>query len=352
MRIFYLACVFGGLLVASTARGAGPEKFIRLVEFQVWADWRGPEVPRLLSNIYNRTGKSHNFQLPHHLFLWNADRMRGWVDEAVKLGCFNLFNLGDDTRAAEGYLFNDDGLNPIFRDFYLNTVAYAHSRGMMVGVEPRALPRPVTRENIRKWAGTFLDPSLGKARVTDVIKMSIEWLDAYKHNPEIAEETEAFIEGIREVNPEVLVYVDSMTHDWGKPRAYHYWLMARYPKIIISHYLNSEQVPAFRAAGAANMMVQINPQEYVPENGQFFVYHDRTVKMLKDVVTKKVSLLSIAGVNYGYQFYNYDLFLDILRPHVNLAGTVAGLRAGVKESHPARHVTKADVRAEEAAARR
>lgn len=352
MRIFVALLLLLSLSSGYRAWGAESDRFIRLVEFQVWADWRGPEVPRLLSNIYNEKGESHNFQLPHHLFLWDADRMRGWVDEAVKLGCFNLFTLGDDTRVAEGYLFTDDGLNPTFRDFYFNTVAYAHSRGLMVGVEPRALPRPVTEENIEKWASSFLDPSLGPERTTDIIKLSIEWFDAYKHNPHIAEETEAFIEGVRKVNPEVFVYIDSIAGAWLRPRAYHYWLMGRYPKIMISHYLYSEQLAAFRGAGAANMMVQINPQEFQPEKGQFFVFHDRTVEILKDVVAKRVHLLSIAGVNYGYSFYNYDLFLDILRPHLNLAKDVAELRAVLKENRPSKKVTKADVRAEEAKAQK
>ena len=155
--------------------------------------------------------------------------MRGWVDEAIKLGCFNLFTIGDDTRVAEGYLFTDDGLNPVFRDFYLNTVAYAHSRGMMVGVEPRALPRPVTREKIKKWARNFLDPSLGREKVTDIIKVSVDWFDARKGNPEIAEETEAFIEGVRQVNPDVFIYLDSARDTWALPRAFHYWIMDRYP---------------------------------------------------------------------------------------------------------------------------
>ncbi len=352
MRFSRFACLLVVLLSGPVVRSAEPEKFISLVEFQVWADWKGPEVGRLLSNIYNAKGKSHCFQLPHDLFVWNQDRMRGWVDEAVKLGCFNLFNLGDDTQAAEGYLFTDDGLNPTFRDFYLATVAYAHSRGLMAAVEPRALPRPVTREKIKKWAASFLDPSLGPEKVTDVIKLSIEWFDAYRHNPEIAEETEAFIEGVREVNPQVFVYLDSIGQLWRQPRAFHYWVMSRYPKIIISHYLNADQVPAFRAAGAANMMVQINPQEFQPEDGQFFVYHDRTVKLLKDVVAKKVGLLSIAGVNYGYNFYNYDLFLDILRPHLNLAKSVEELRSVLGENRPTRAITKDDVRAEEAETQR
>ena len=340
-------------LAGGVARAQPPEKFIRLAEFQVWADWRGPEVGRLLSNLYNQTGHSHVFQLQprHGLFVWNEERMRGWVDEAVKLGCFNLFNLGDDVRVSEGYLFTTDGLHPVFRDFYFNTVAYAHKRGLMVAVEPRALPRPVTRENVRKWAKSFMDPSLGREKCTDIVKMSIEWFDAYQHNPEIAAETEAFIEGVREVNPEVLVYLDSIGGAWRQVRAYHYWIMGRYPEMIISHYLNSDQVGPFRAAGAANIMVQVNPQEFQPDDGQFFVFHDRTVRILKDVMARRVSLISIAGVNYGYNFYNYDLFLDIVRPHLELVRNVAELRSALGKNRPSRQVSIENVRAEERASR-
>jgi hypothetical protein len=337
------------LAVLAPLAGQEPEKFIRLVEFQVWADWRGPEVPRLLSQLYNRTGRSHNFQLQprYELFVWDQERTRAWVDEAVKLGCCNLFNIGDDTRVTEGYLFTGDGLQPAFREFFLDSVAYAHRRGLMAAVEPRALPRPATRENVRKWAASFLDPALGREKIVDIVKMSIEWFDAYKHNPEIAAETEAFIEGIRQVNPNVLVYLDSIAYSWRQVRAYHYWIMDRYPEMIISHYLNGDQVEPFRAAGAANLMVQINPQEFQPEAGQFFVYHDRTVKILKEVVAKKVTLLSIAGVNYGYSHYNYDLFLDLIRPHLNLVRAVPELRAGLGRNRPARKVTPAGFREDE-----
>ena len=31
--------------LSSPASAQQPDKFIRLVEFQVWSDWRGPEVP-------------------------------------------------------------------------------------------------------------------------------------------------------------------------------------------------------------------------------------------------------------------------------------------------------------------
>jgi hypothetical protein len=154
------------------------------------------------------------------------------------------------------------------------------------------------------------------------------------------------------VNPQVLVYLDSIGGSWRQVRAYHYWILDRYPEMIISHYLNAEQVESFRAAGAANVMVQVNPQEFQPDDGQFFVFHDRTVKILKELVAKKVSLLSIAGVNYGYNYYNYDLFLDLVRPHLNLVGTVPELRAALGRNRPARRVTPAGVRADEVEARK
>ena len=341
-------------LSAFRLRAETTEKFIRLVEFQVWADWRGPEVARLLSDLYNKNGESHNFEIWDRpdLFVWDEDRMRGWVDEAVKLGCFNLFNIGDDTHTADGHLFDASGLNPKYREFYFNTVSYAHSRGLMVGVEPRAIPRPVTVENARRWARTFLDPSLGPERSTDVIKLSIEWLDAYDHNPNIAEETEAFITGVRDVNPDVFIYLDSIAGAWREVRKYHNWVMQKYPKMIISHYLYAEQVERFRAAGAKNIMVQVNPQEFRPEKGQFFVFHDRTVKILRDVVEREVPLLSIAGVNHGYNHYNYDLFLDIVRPHLNLLKNVSELQSLLEDNKPKESATKQEVFDEETRSKR
>ena len=342
------------VLAVSAPNVFAAERFIRLAEIQVWADWRGPEVGRLLSKMYNETGRSHVFRLrpTGDYFVWDRERMRGWIQEAARLGCFNLFNLGDDTPTADGHLFTAAGLNPKYRDFYFETVAYAHQQGFMVGVEPRALPRPATRESVRAWAQSFLDPALGREERTDVIKMSIEWFGAYRHNPEIAPETEHFIEGIRDVNPKVLVYLDSIGGAWRQVRAYHSWIMSRYPEIIISHYLNTDQVEAFRAAGAANMMVQINPQEFQPDDGQFFVFHDRTVKSLKEVVARKVTLLSVAGVNYGYNAYNYDLFLDVIRPYLGLVKDVEALRAVLGTNKPVRQITMEQVRSEELAAKK
>ena len=81
--------------------------------------------------------------------------------------------------------------------------------------------------------------------------------------------------------------------------------------------------------GARNMMVQINPSEIREGAGQFFIYHRETVGFLKDAVRKKVRYLSLAGVNYGYSRYNYDLFLDVIRPHLDLAEDVRALRASI-----------------------
>ncbi|MCP5115892.1 MAG: hypothetical protein GY953_34120, partial [bacterium] len=126
-------------------------------------------------------------------------------------------------------------------------------------------------------------------------------------------------------NPEVIVYVDSIGGQWLKPQPFHRWLLHRFPGTIISHYLNTGQIEAFRKVGARNMMVQINPSEAGPA-AHLFLYHDKTVDALEDVVHKRVRYLSLAGVNYGYNRYNYDLFLEVVRPHLRLAPDLVSLR--------------------------
>jgi hypothetical protein len=66
-------------------------------------------------------------------------------------------------------------------------------------------------------------------------------------------------------------------------------------------------------------MVQINPSEMEKTAGQFFIYHKETVASLQEIVKKKVRFVSLAGVNFGYSRYNYDLFLEVIRPHLALA---------------------------------
>ncbi len=322
-----------------------PEPFIVLSEFQVWADAASPEVFRQLSRRYNQTGRSHVFELypRYDLFEWNAKRMRGWVDEAKSLGCFNLFCLGDDTRTAQGHLFDNDGVNPKLAEFLFSTVAYAHEQGFLVGVEPTHLPPQRTRQSFAKWLHTWLGPQIPRESRPDIIKLSIEWFGGWSLNPEMAVEVEAFFEAVKEVSPDTLIYVDSIGGFWRQPQVFHRWLLKRYPGTIISHYLNTDQIPAFRAIGAHNLMVQVNPSEKLKEGGQFFIYHDFTVKLLKDVVHHRVRFISLAGVNFGYQRYNYELFLDVIRPHLKLARSVAELRRELVMKPPSQGPSTADV---------
>jgi len=62
---------------------------------------------------------------------------------------------------------------------------------------------------------------------------------------------------VRDVSPETLVYLDSISGVWRTPQPFHRWLLERFPGTIISHYLNTDQLSAFREMGARNMMVQI-----------------------------------------------------------------------------------------------
>ena len=101
------------------------DKFIVLSEFQVWADAAGPHVFEELNQLYLRRGRSHVFDLypRYDYFVWDLDRMKGWVDEAKNLGAFNVFCIGDDTRTAQGHLFTTAGLNPQLADFFFGIVA-------------------------------------------------------------------------------------------------------------------------------------------------------------------------------------------------------------------------------------
>ncbi len=282
---------------------------------------------------------------PHYeYFVWEFRRTKRWVDEAARLGAFNLFCLGDDLRTAEGHLFDFQGLNPKLSDFFFKTVAYAHQKGFLAGVEPTGLPKKRDKAHFKKWLETWIGESVPPKSRPDVIKLSIEWFGAYKRNPEMAGEVEAFLEACREVNPAVLVYVDSIGGIWRRPQVFHKWLLGRFPGTILSHYLNTKQVDAFRAMGARNMMVQVNPSETWGNGGQFFIYHDRTVDSLKDVVRKRVRYLSLAGVNYGYSHYNYDFFLDVIRPHLKLVRTVEELRKTLVKDRIATPPTEEDVK--------
>lgn len=334
-------------LAAAPPASQPAEKFIVLSEFQVWADAAGPEVFKELNKLYIEKGRSHVFNLyPHYeYFVWEFPRMRHWVDEAVALGAFNVFCIGDDTRTAQGRLFDAEGVNPKLKDVLFQTITYAHEKGLMVAVEPTGLPAAKDHEHLVPWLRAWLGPEVPQAARADIVKLSLEWFGAYRNNPRIADDIEAFFTACHEVNPDVLIYLDSISGLWRQPQPFHRWFLQRFPGTIISHYLNTDQIDAFRAIGARNMMVQINPSELLKPAGQFFIYHQETVAALKDVVSKRVRYLSLAGVNFGYQRYNYDLLLEVIRPHLDLAPDLATLRASLRAEKVEGTVSKAAVRA-------
>jgi len=333
------------LLSLAVAQAEPTDRFVVLSEFQVWADASGPEVFEELSKLYIARGHSHVFNLypRYDYFVWDAERMKHWVDEAVHLGAFNVFCIGDDTRTGEGYLFTADGLNPRLADVFRDTVRYAHERRLMVAVEPHGLPQVRDREHFRAWLDGWVGRGIPAGARPDIIKLSLEWFGAYRHNPAIADEVEAFVLACEDTCPDVLVYIDSIGGGWRRPQPFHRWLLHRFPGTILSHYLGTEQADAFRSIGARNMMVQINPSEIAGAAGQFFIYHDKTVAFLKDAMGKRVRYLSLAGVNFGYNRYNYDLFLDVVRPHLDLAPDVAGLRQSIVPDRIVEPASKEDV---------
>ncbi|MBN2023612.1 MAG: hypothetical protein JW809_12575 [Pirellulales bacterium] len=351
------ALVLPFVLVAasSAADPAAPDKFVVLSEFQVWADPVGPEVYQEFNKLYLTKGRCHSFMLypRYEMFVWDAARMKCWVDEAVALGAFNVFCLGDDTRTAQGRLFTPTGLNPELAGTYFEIVEYAHRRGLMVSVEPVGLPKPRDKEHFAAWLATWIGPSVPKTRRADIIKLSIEWFGAFGNNPDIAAELEAFFEASREVNPQVLVYVDSIGGKWRQPQPLHRWLLSQYPGTIVSHYLNVDQVEAFREIGARNMMVQINPCEAVLGGpAHLFLYFHETVTFLRKAMRQRVRYVSLAGVNYAYSRRDFDLFLEVIRPHLALVPDVDSLRKTLVADEIRDPATKEEVRAELLDARR
>ncbi|MBN1911643.1 MAG: hypothetical protein JW818_18015 [Pirellulales bacterium] len=326
-----------------------PKKFVVLSEFQVWADASGPEVYREFNKLYLTRGRCHSFMLypRYDYFVWDVDRMKHWVDEAVALKAFNVFCLGDDTRTAQGRLFTPEGLNPNLAETYFQIIEYAHQKGLMVSIEPVGLPKPRDKEHFVAWLKTWIGPDVPKARRADIIKLSIEWFGAFGNPPNIAYELEAFFEAAREVNPDVLVYVDSIGGQWRRPQPLHRWLLTQYPGTIISHYLNVDQVDAFREMGARNMMVQINPCEAVLGGpSHLFLYFHETVAFLQKAMKKRVRYVSLAGVNYAYSRRDFDLFLDVIRPHLKLAPDVESLRKSLVPDQVAEPVTKEGVKSQ------
>lgn len=346
--------VAGGPAEATNAPGERPESdpFIVLSEFQIWADAVGPETYRALNEIYLKTGRCHSFSLyrqgkGYDYFIWDVERTKYWVDECVALGAFNVFCLGDDTRTGKGRLFTPEGVNPQLAEVLFDTIEYAHQRGLMVSVEPVGLPKPRDQKHFEEWLATWLGPDIPEARRADIIKLSIEWFDGWHEHPKnMAHELDAFFRAVEKVNPNVLVYIDSMGGPWYTPQILHRWLLSERPGTIVSHYLNTKQVPDFREMGARNLMVQINPCESGFGVGcHLFMYYDDTVESLKDVVAHRVKYLSLAGVNYAYSRRDFDLFLDVVRPHMNLASDSSSLRNSIVPDEVKHPATKDEVRA-------
>ncbi|MBN1588931.1 MAG: hypothetical protein JW888_05400 [Pirellulales bacterium] len=340
------------LSIAASAVGqtpAKPEKFVVLSEFQVWADAATPKVYEKFNKLYLTRGRCHSFMLyPHYEnYVWDVERMKHWVDEAVGLKAFNVFCMGDDTRTAQGRLFTAKGLSPKLAETYFQIVEYAHRKGLMVAVEPVGLPKPRDKKHFVAWLKTWVGPDVPKARRADIIKLSIEWFGAFGNPPNMAYEVEAFFEAAKEVNPDVLVYVDSIGGQWKKPQPFHRWLLAQYSGTIISHYLNVDQVDAFREMGARNMMVQINPCEAVLGGpSHLFLYFHETVTFLQKAMKKRVRYVSLAGVNYAYSRRDFDLFLDVIRPHLRLASNVDELRKSLVQDEITEPMTKEGVKAQ------
>ena len=146
------------LLAAEPAKSPAVEKFIVLSEFQVWADAASPEVYRKLNQLYLAKGRCHVFNLyPHYEnFVWDAERMKSWVDEAVALKAFNVFCIGDDIRTAEGYLFTPEGVNPKLAETFFSIIEYAHQRKLMVSVEPLNMPKTRDEAHFIAWLETWI----------------------------------------------------------------------------------------------------------------------------------------------------------------------------------------------------
>ncbi|MBN1589412.1 MAG: hypothetical protein JW888_07850 [Pirellulales bacterium] len=351
--------MFHALLVSFIMTAAGPvetpapERFIVLSEFQIWADPVGPETYRALNKLYLERGHCHSFNLYRRgkgfdYFIWDQERTKYWVDECVALGAFNVFCMGDDTRTGKGRLFTTEGVNPKLADVLFDTIAYAHQRGLMVSIEPVTLPKVRDEEHFTKWLNAWIGPDVPKARRADIIKLSIEWFGGWQKQPKnMAHELDAFLKACKKVNPEVLVYIDSIGGKWYRPQILHRWLLSEYPGTIVSHYLNTAHVDDFRKMGARNMMVQINPCEAGQGIGcHLFLYFDDTVKSLKDIVKKRVRYVSLAGVNYAYSRRDFDLFLDVIRPHLALASDVEALRGSIAPDEIRQPASKEEVRAE------
>jgi hypothetical protein len=313
---------------------------LRLCSFQIWADTSVP--------VYT-IGQSHMAEEYYRHRKWTPEGIRHWVDEAVQLGCFNAIDLGDDHDTPHGRLFTPVGLNPYYKSVFLEGVRYAHRRGLLVIVEPWNLKLigDVSSAEHRKiclrWARSFLDPELGK-RVPDIVKLGMEPLQLYSNDPYLPRMVENFIEAIREVNPRVLVYIDSIGGFWSKPSMLHFWLMNRYPELIISHYTTASQVPAFQTVGARNMMVQINPNpnESGPGLTGEVSWVEGAFKLLSEALGYRIKYLEVSG-QYAYQREIWQGFARFIRPQVDLVHSVDELRSTVERNIPLLNCQRSEV---------
>lgn len=328
LRFFLL-----GFLIFAPSLHSGEKVPVYVSEFQMWADVR-PAGMKFLKWVYDRIGVSHNFMMmSNNQRFWAEDRVRKMVDEAAGMGVFNLFTIGDDHGARKGHIFEGAGINPEYRDFFLNSVRYIHSKGMMAGVEPRNIPKTTNKKVQRRWWRSFLSPEHG-AGVVDVIKLSMEWIGGYQHDYRMVRYIDTIIEVVSEVNPSVLVYVDSIGNEWRKVRQAHRYLLGRHPYILMMlHNANPiggndggasvEMVSEFRKEGFRNLMLQINPNE----GSQCFYFVDRTRMSVRNFIELDMPFVSFAGANLGYDRKQLERIVSPLRSKLFLVKNIQELRS-------------------------
>lgn len=327
-------------------RESRPSRHIVLSAFQIWTDFAEGVPEGLLSGTVAQ-------ETPGLNRVWELGRIKHWIDEAASLGCFNAIDLGDDHEPEAGRLFTPDGLNPSYGSLLGDAAEYAHSKGLMVIVEPWDLQipqEPVDRvdrakhkERCLEWAKSFLAPELG-GRAPDIVKLSLEPLGAYANNPDLAYVVGNYLDAVRQVNPKTLVIVDSVSGFWCFPSEFHFWLMSKYPEIIISHYTRVGEVAAFELMGARNMAVQLNPgplsSGFVHTGQKDSV--DGALAQLEEAYPYKVRYLELSGQHF-YDREVWSKLADSMRPHLKLARNAEELRTSLRKSAPARTYSSRDV---------
>lgn len=327
---------------------------IYLSEFQLWA-WPTEEGLKRLKSIHSVLGRSHHFMLFSRKHRhWNEKKTRNMIKEIASLKAFNLITIGDDHGAKKGHIMSKKGLNPEYNDMFLSTVAFIHQQGLLAGIEARNIPYSTKINVHKKWWKAIVDPAL-KERGVDIVKLSMEWLGGYQHHPQMVKRVEAAIKAIHEINPNTLVYLDSLGAEWREVRAAHRYLLQKFPEILINLHgangfsgLNSSDsiqrmVKNFKKAGFKNIMVQINPNE----GSQWFYYMARTLEALKDFNRSHTNFLSLAGGNLGYKRELMDILIQPIEPRLKLVKTVDELRIHIHPQYPRRKVSFREVFFEE-----